>query len=129
MYGLRLRRDDVVHTLYRIRGGGNGPVLLRIAWNGDEQCWMAGDGFFAHEGTGWRWCPEDFRQIRGIAWRVSGMGGADDDSRPISQSEALTILASHGVKPDSVDLGKYPSDHEQRRWQRLRQRLRRNAGL
>jgi len=32
MSGLRLRRDDVVHTLYRIRGGGNGPVLLRIAW-------------------------------------------------------------------------------------------------
>jgi hypothetical protein len=122
MYGLRLKPGEYVNTLYRARRGKDGEVevLYRIVWNGDKTYWSIGDGFFAHERTGWRWCPEDFTKGRGIAWRVTGMGGADDDTEPISRDEAL---AAHGVKLDSVDLGKYPSKDEEEDWQRVRRNL------
>jgi len=130
MYGLRLRPGEYVNTLYRAKRGEDGEVdvLYRIVWNGDKSNWSTGDGFFAHERTGWHWCPEDFTNWRGIAWRVTGMGGADDDSEPISRNEALAVLAAHGVKLDCVDLGKYPSEDEEEDWQRVRRNLEESMG-
>ena len=79
--------------------------------------------FFAHERTGWVWCPEDFSNTRGLAWKISGMGGADDDSEEISREDALTILAAHGIEPDPIDLGIYPTREEQEEFQRRRRLL------
>ncbi len=128
MYGLRLKPDETVRTHYRVGRYKDGEVqrILRIVWNGDENSsWISGDGFFANKGTGWRWCPENFNNVRGIAWAVSGMGGDNDDSEPIPRDDALAILTVHGVIPDSIDLGKYPSDEEQEGWQRSRRKVNR----
>lgn len=47
-----------------------------------------------------------------MAWTISGMGGADDDSEPITEEEALAILAEHGIAPDSIDRGEFPTEEE-----------------
>lgn len=134
MAGLRSPRDDRygrlaagerVGTLYRVVHDRDGSVrtLYRIAWNGDEPGWVFGDGYFAHDKTGWHWCPEDFSSLRGMAWTISGMGGADDDSEPISGEDALAILAEHGTAPDSIDRGEFPTDEERAEFQVRRERL------
>lgn len=110
----RLRAHEPVRVMYRVLRDSNGDMrsVWRIVWNGDDWHWMSGDGFLAAAGTGWHWHPEDFRVLRGMAWKVSGMGGADDDSEPISREEALAILAQHNVEPDSIDQGMFPTDEE-----------------
>lgn len=111
--------------MYRVVRDRQGAVraVWRIVWNEGRHNWYAGDGFFAHHGTGWWWCPEDFSRIRGMGWKVSGMGGADDDSEPASRDEALEILAAHGTESDSIDLGKYPTPEEQAEFERRRTNL------
>lgn len=110
----RLRAHEPVRVMYRVVRDyeGNLRSVGRIVWNGDDWSWVFGDGFHASEITGWRWTPEDFRHSRGMAWRVSGMGGADDNSDPISAEDALKILAEHDVEPDSIDHGRFPTDEE-----------------
>lgn len=73
---------------------------------------MSGDGYFASARPGAAWCPEDFSVIRGMAWKISGLGGADDDSEEISQEQALAILAEYGMEPDSIDQGRFPTPEE-----------------
>jgi len=120
-----LEKGKLVRTIYRVFRNDDGSVrvLWRIAWNGKKDEWLFGYGFFAHEGTGWRWYPEDSKKIYGMAWTLSGMGGADDNSEPISKADALAVLAVHGVYPDSIDLGKYPSAHYPKKGERLRQKV------
>ncbi len=122
--GFRLIEGQPVRVRYRVLKDPSGSVrsLLRIVWSdqGHEMDWMFGDGFFAHEGTGWLWCPEDFRTTRGMAWKISGMGGADDDSEDISRAAALAMLAAHGVEPDSIDHGIHPTREEQEEFQERR---------
>jgi hypothetical protein len=112
---LRLNRGVPVRVLYRVEHDAAGGVrsVGRIVWQGDSAGWIAGDGFFAHAGTQWQWTPEDFGLVRGMAWTVSGLGGADDDSEHISSNDALAILAAHGAGPDSLDFGRYPTAEEE----------------
>ena len=126
LYG-RLEAGEPVRTLYRVVHDRDGSVraLYRIAWNGDDPGWIFGDGYFAHHKTGWHWCPEDFSSLRGMAWKISGIGGADDDSEAISQSDALAILAEHGIEPDSIDRGEFPSEEEQSHFQMRRDLIKR----
>jgi hypothetical protein len=114
MKDLRLKPGLPVRALYRVVPDPKGNVrsVLRIVWQGDPSGWIGGDGFFAHAGTGWGWTPEDFSKTRGLAWRVSGLGGADDDSEPISKDDALTLLLERGGSPDSLDFGSYPTEEE-----------------
>lgn len=120
----RLIKGEPVSVLYRaLYDCDQISGLLRIVWNGDAHRWMSGDGFFARPRTGWRWVPEDFSVIRGMAWKVSGLGGADDDSEPISREDALSFLASQAVEPDSLDRGEYPSLAEQAEFVRRRELL------
>lgn len=123
-YG-RLETGQPVETLYRVVHDPDGAVqaLYRIAWQGSEFKWVFGDGYFANGETQWQWCPEDFSNLRGLAWQISGMGGADDDSEPISQADALAILAEHGVEPDSIDRGEFPTEQERAEFQEQRERL------
>ncbi|MGH2756748.1 MAG: hypothetical protein ACRDI3_03060 [Actinomycetota bacterium] len=137
MAGLRTPRDDrygrleagqPVNTVYRVVHDTDGSVraLYRIAWNGDDFAWVFGNGYFANVDTEWHWCPEDFSQQQGMAWNISGMGGmggADDESEPIADEDALAILAEHGTAPDSIDRGEFPSDEERGEFQRRRELL------
>ena len=125
-YG-RLEVGQPVRVLYRVTYDPAGSVrsVLRIAWKGDDYKWVFGDGYFAHAGTGWKWCPEDFKVLRGMAWRISGMGGADDDSEPISQEDALGVLREHGAGPDSIARGEFPGEEERRELDTRRERLKR----
>ena len=111
--GLRIDVGRPVRTMYRIlRRAGEIRSVWRIVWQGEDSAWVFGDGFFAHARTDWKWCPENRAQLRGMAWKVSGMGGADDDSEPCTKEEALAILAKHGTAPDSIDNGTYPTHAE-----------------
>jgi hypothetical protein len=125
LMGLRLERDLLVEVKYRVVHGSDGAVrsVWRIVWQGGPAHWIFGDGFFAHEGTGWQWTPEDFDVVRGAAWKVSGLGGADDDSEPISREDALAILAAHGIGPDSLDFGRYPTVEEEKAFVQRRKDL------
>jgi hypothetical protein len=58
-----------------------------------------------------------------MAWKISGMGGADDDSEELSREEALAILADNGIEPDSIDHGIHPTREEQEEFQRRRRLL------
>ena len=122
---LRLRAGEPVRVQYRVLRSPQGELwaLLRIVWNGDDFRWVFGDGFHANEGTSWRWAPEDFTSSRGLAWKVSGMGGADDNSDPIEPEDALTILIERGGEPDSIDRGHFPTDEEIRSFVALRPEL------
>jgi hypothetical protein len=123
-YG-RLESGQPVRTLYRVVHDSDGSVqaLYRIAWQGNDFAWNFGDGYFAHAETQWKWCPEDFSSLQGMAWSISGMGGADDDSEPISQEEALAFLAERGMSPDSIDRGEFPTDEERGEYQSRRELL------
>lgn len=127
MTRLRLEPGAPVRAKYRVVHTGDGAVrsVWRIVWQGDPAGWIFGDGFFAHEGTQWQWTPEDFGVSRGMAWKVSGFGGADDDSEHISSSEALAILAEHGIGPDSLDSGRHPTPEEEEVFQQRRKALER----
>lgn len=125
MTRLRLERGAPVHAKYRVVHAQDGGMrsVWRIVWQGEPAGWIFGDGFFAHEGTGWQWTPEDFDVVRGMAWKVSGLGGADDDSEHISSDEALAVLAAQGVGPDSLDLGRHPTAEEEEVFLQRRQAL------
>jgi hypothetical protein len=122
-YG-RLESGQPVNTVYRVVHDGDGSTrsLYRIVWNGDDFAWVFGNGYFANDETGWQWCPEDFSQQRGMAWSISGMGSADD-SEPISQEDALAMLAEHGITPDSIDRGEFPTDEERASFQHRHEQL------